>query len=67
MNGDESDPMLGSEEDRQAYFQKITGMIEQDVEERRAQRLAAFKGTRDSPAVVIGEVGTSDSLVRSLR
>lgn len=57
----EDDPMLGDESQRQAYLQQINELIAQDVEQRRAQRLAEFQGTRDSKAVILGVTGTSDS------
>jgi hypothetical protein len=62
MNGD---PMSGSESDRAEYLAEIMNMIAQDVEDRRAQRLAEFLETRDSKAIVLGVAG-SDSMIGTL-
>ncbi len=62
MNEDDQDPMLGTEEQRQQYLQQINDMIAQDVEQRRAQRVADFQRGIDSKAVIVGVTG-SDSLI----
>lgn len=63
-----TDPMLGSEEERSAYKQKIQEMIQQDIEQRKQQRLDEFKRSRESPAVIQGSVGsTADALIQALR
>lgn len=62
----DKDPMLGSPEERSAYQQNIKDMIQQDIEQRRQQRLAEFLQTREAPAVIEGTVGTKDSLTQSL-
>lgn len=54
------DPMLGSADEQKAYRQQIADMIQQDVEQRRAQRIAEFQGSRQSKAVIIGMTGTTD-------
>jgi hypothetical protein len=58
MNG--QDPMLGSADEQKAYRQQITDMIQQDVEQRRAQRIAEFQNSRQSRAVILGMTGTAD-------
>ena len=61
-----NDPMLGSAEEQKAYIAKINDMIQQDVEERRASRIAEFQRTRDSKAVILGASGTSGGLISSI-
>jgi hypothetical protein len=65
MNDD--DPMLGTEQERDAYQQQILDLVEQDADQRRQQRLSDFLRTRDSPAVIQGVVGPPDSLIQALR
>ncbi len=62
MSDDDQDPMLGTEEQRQQYLQQINDMIAQDVEQRRAQRIADFQRGIDSKAVITGVTG-SGSLI----
>ncbi len=62
MSEDDQDPMLGTEEQRQQYLQQIDDMIAQDVEQRKAQRIADFQRGIDSKAVITGVTG-SDSLI----
>lgn len=57
-----TDPMLGSADEQAAYRQKINDMIQQDIEQRKAQRLAEFQRTRETKAVVEGMIGTSDGI-----
>ena len=61
-----NDPMLGSEEERKAYLQKIDDMIQSDIEQRRAQRMTEFLKSRESPAVLQGASGVSGSIVQSI-
>ena len=62
-----NDPMLGTDEEQAAYKEQIQQLIEQDLEQRRQQRMAEFLSTRESPAVIQGAVGTQDSLIQSLQ
>ncbi len=64
MNGE--NPMFGSEEERAAYQSKIMDIIQQDIEQRRQQRMAEFLKTRETSAVIQGSVGTPDSLIQAL-
>lgn len=64
MSGD-TDPMLGSDEERAAYVNKITAMIAQDVEQRRAQRQAEFRASQEGKAVIVGVTG-ANSLIGAL-
>lgn len=61
------DPMLGSREQQAAYRQQILDAIQEDVEQRKQQRLAEFLRTRESPAVIQGATGTADSLIQAIR
>jgi hypothetical protein len=65
MNG-QDDPMNGSPEERDAYLRQISDMIDQDIEQRRAQRLAEFQQTREQPAVLLGSTGGQDSIIQSI-
>lgn len=62
----EDDPMLGSDAVRADYIQRIDDMIQQDIEQRRAQRLSEFQKTRESPAVLQGASGVSGGLAQSV-
>lgn len=62
----DKDPMEGSQEERIAYQQQIKEMIQQDIEQRRQQRLAEFLQTREAPAVIEGATGGIDALVQSV-
>ncbi len=59
MNDDDQDPMLGTDEQRQQYLQQINDMITQDVEQRRAQRIADFQRGIDSKAIILGTTGSN--------
>ncbi len=59
MNEDDQDPMLGTEVQRQQYLQQINEMITQDVEERRAQRIAEFQRGIDSKSIITGVTGSN--------
>lgn len=61
-----TDPMLGSAEQQKAYIEKINEMIQQDVEERRAARIAEFQRTRDSRGVLVGGSATSNALINAI-
>ncbi len=63
---DDQDPMLGDEDTRKQYLQNINDMIAQDVEQRRAQRMAEFQNSRESKAVIIGMTGVGDGLIGAL-
>jgi len=62
-----NDPMLGTDEEQAAYKRQIMDMIQQDIEERKAQRIAEFQRTRESPAVIQGVIGTQGSIIQSLQ
>ena len=66
MNEEDTDPMLGTDDDKQEYFQKITEMIAHDVEQRREQRLAEFQQGQYSKAVIVGVTGVGDGLINSV-
>ena len=61
-----SDPMLGSAEEQKAYIAKINDMIQQDVEQRKSERIAEFQRTRDSKGVLLGGNGMSNNLVNAI-
>lgn len=61
-----TDPMLGSDEERKAYVAKIDEMIQQDIEQRKAERIAEFKRTRDSRGVLVGGNGMSNNLINAI-
>lgn len=65
MNGDQ-DPLQGTLQEREDYVKQVFAMIEQDVEQRKAQRLAEFQKSRESKAVLVGGIGAEGSVVRSL-
>ncbi len=60
MNSDDQDPMLGSADEQAQYKQQILDMIQQDVDQRKQQRMTEFLRSRDSKAVIIGMTGTAD-------
>ena len=62
-----NDPMLGTDAEQAAYKEQIQALIEQDLEQRRQERMAQFLSTREAPAVIQGAVGTQDSLIQALQ
>ena len=62
----DKDPMTGSAEEQAAYKRQIMEMIQQDVDERKAQRIAEFQKSREAPAVIQGAVGTQGSITQAL-
>lgn len=61
-----NDPMQGSPEQRRAYLDKINEMIQQDIEQRKAERLAEFKNSRDARGVLIGGSSGADPLINAI-
>ena len=62
----DKDPMTGSAEEQAEYKRQIMDMIQQDIEERKQQRIAEFQATREAPAVIQGAVGTQGSITQAL-
>ena len=62
-----NDPMNGTDEEQVAYKQQIQNMIQQDIEERKKQRIVEFQATREAPAVIQGVIGTQGSIIQSLQ
>ena len=60
------DPMTGTPDEQAAYKRQIMDMIQQDIDERKAHRIAEFERTRESPAVIQGAVGTQGSITQAL-
>lgn len=63
----EKDPMLGSPEEQAAYREKIAQMIQNDIEERRAQRRGETQAKEGPAAVIQGATGAPGSIIQTLQ